>query len=254
MVAFPASTGTACPASGAPERASEALLVAHEFNVIVLALNRQWDVRKMLAFIDESGDPGQKLAAGSSLYFTIAVVFFHDRKVAAACDRRIAGLRKELKAPEGFEFHFSKTSDRWREAFLRAVSAFEFGYVARTIDKRRLKGKAWKDRKYFYQEAARLALEAAKPYLLDAKVLIDRSNDRTFDQELAKYLKKHAGTREGKPVVREVRSERSDKHNLIQIADMVCGAVARSYHDEKASGSYRRLIQAREVSAEIWPG
>jgi hypothetical protein len=208
----------------------------------------------MLVLVDESGDPGFKFDRGSSLYFTIALAVFPDLQAAHDCDRRIVGLRKELGVPEDFEFHFTKTSDEFRQTFLRAISAYDFAYVARTIDKRRLSGNAWKQRPYFYQQAARLVLAPAKPYLLNAKVLIDRSNDRRFDQELAKYFKRHAGMRAGQRLIREARSERSHKHNLLQVADMVCGAVARSYQPNEADASvYRRLIQGKEVSAEIWP-
>jgi hypothetical protein len=54
----------------------------------------------MLAFIDESGDPGRKLDRGSSPFFTVAMVTFDENEVAAACDERINLLRYELSLPK----------------------------------------------------------------------------------------------------------------------------------------------------------
>jgi hypothetical protein len=208
----------------------------------------------MIALIDESGDPGMKMREGSSRYFTVACVLFKDLAAAGACERCVAGLKKQLGASEGFEFHFSHTNDQWRQEFLRAVSVFEFVYFARTIDKKRLSGNAWRDRLYFYQRAARLLLEAVRPFLINATVVIDKSSDRKFDQELAKYLKLHAGQRDGQPVICQVRADKSHKHNLVQVADMICGAVARTYQaDKKDRFTYRDLIRKREHSVEIWP-
>src|SRR6266508_2917318 len=107
----------------------------------------------MLALMDESGDAGMKMRQGSSHYFTLACVLFQDLTVAQACDRCVAGLRKRLRLPDGFEFHFSHTSDEWRQEFLNAVAVFPLSYFARTIDKNKLRGKAWHNRVYFYQRA-----------------------------------------------------------------------------------------------------
>ena len=142
----------------------------------------------MLALLDESGDSGLKFGRNSSLYFTLTLVLFGDLEAAMACDQRIDRLRKELGTSENFEFHFSKTSRPLRGSLSSpVVSGYEFAYFALMLNKQRLIGKAWRDRAYFYQEAVRLVLDAAKPHLLaSAKVIFDQSNDRTFNQELAK--------------------------------------------------------------------
>ena len=40
----------------------------------------------MLVFVDESGDPGMKLGAGSSDLFVLTAVLFQDRDEALRCD------------------------------------------------------------------------------------------------------------------------------------------------------------------------
>jgi len=61
----------------------------------------------MLIFIDESGDSGLKINAGSSKYFTLVLVAFQDHDEAIAVDDRISLLRKQHGLPDNFEFHFN---------------------------------------------------------------------------------------------------------------------------------------------------
>jgi hypothetical protein len=78
-------------------------------------------VHAMLVFIDESGDPGMPPGSCCSKYFTVTLVAFEDNDEAAAVEQRITLLKRELRLPDHFEFHFSKLKADWREAFLRAV-------------------------------------------------------------------------------------------------------------------------------------
>jgi len=89
----------------------------------------------MLAFIDESGDPGLKIEKGSSRYFTIALVIFEDRDEALSCDQRIQLLKKEIGWDKTSEFHFKSNSDKIRRTFLRAVSPYNFFYYGIVINK-----------------------------------------------------------------------------------------------------------------------
>ncbi len=52
----------------------------------------------MLVFIDESGDPGFKLAHGSSPVFVVAMVIVHGREDASAIEAKI----REIKAVSAF--------------------------------------------------------------------------------------------------------------------------------------------------------
>ncbi len=69
----------------------------------------------MLVFVDESGDPGMKLEAGSSAVFVVTAVLFEDHKEATACDRRIDHIRREVGFSEHREFRFNKCSRPIRE-------------------------------------------------------------------------------------------------------------------------------------------
>ena len=95
----------------------------------------------MLVFIDESGDCGLKIHAGSSRYFVVALVGFEDSDEAAAVDERISLLRKEQRVPDNFEFHFNKLKSGHRRTFLEVVARYNFFYFAVVTDKTNLAGR-----------------------------------------------------------------------------------------------------------------
>ncbi len=97
--------------------------------------------------------------------------------------------------------------------------------------------------------------EGAKPYLDEAIVKIDASGGRKFQRQLASYLKTKVNIREASPQrIRRVTAGDSSRSNLLQLADMVCGAVARSLWEEKANaGDFRKIIKHREISVQVQP-
>lgn len=96
-------------------------------------------------------------------------------------------------------------------------------------------------------------LDNVKQYLEHAIVVFDGSGSRQFKQELATYLRKRMND-DATLRVRKVKMQNSKNNNLIQLADMVCGAVKLSLKSaEDESWEYRRLIGHRELSARVWP-
>ncbi|MDD5199827.1 MAG: DUF3800 domain-containing protein [Terrimicrobiaceae bacterium] len=208
----------------------------------------------MLVFIDESGDPGMKLAEGSSLYFTVAMVVFEDHEEAVAADQRIGLLRREWRFAEGFEFHFNKLRGDLREQFLAAVSPYEFLYFGIVINKMKLAGPGFQFRDSFYKYACSLVFENAKPYLDAATVVIDGSGSEKFRQQLVTYLRRRVNDpKSPSRAIRKVKIQDSRRNNLLQLADMVCGALARSYGEKSDAQNYRRIIRHREFSVQFWP-
>lgn len=208
----------------------------------------------MLVFVDESGDPGMKLERASSAYFVVTAVLFEDHDEAGACDQRIDLIRRELGLPETVEFHFNKSSRRVREYFLQEVAAYQFFYIAVVLNKPKLFGPGFQYKPSFYKYTVNLVFQNAKPYLRDAIVVIDRSGGDDFRKQLARYLARKMNEKDGPRLVRKVKTERSHNNNLLQLADMVCGAVARSYRTDKADARvYRALVRHRELKVQKWP-
>ena len=209
----------------------------------------------MLVFVDESGDAGLKIDAGSSEYFIVTLVLFEDRDEALRADEQINTLRKELDFRLDFEFHFNKLNSALRERFLAAVAPHGFFYHSIVINKAKLTGKDFQFKDSFYKYACSLVFENAKPYLDSATVVIDGSGSREFKRQLTAYLKKRINDRHGDyQHIKKVKIQDSKNNNLLQLADMICGAVARSYKaDKRDARKYRQLIAHREISVQFWP-
>lgn len=205
----------------------------------------------MLVLIDESGDCGLKFDKGSSEYFACTAVVFSDEFSMDACDRSIDELRRELKKPSHFEFHFSHASDKIRRKFLERVSHDNFRYAAFVVNKRKLYGERFKNPRQFYGFSVGLVCEHVKPLLEDAKIILDKNGDRTFRQQLAKSLKTQMTDKDGTCRVKKVAMETSHSNNLLQLADMICGAVMRSH--TISDSSFRDLVRRREKFVQRWP-
>ncbi len=195
----------------------------------------------MLVLIDESGDPGFKLAKGSTQHFVAAMVIFHELHRAEACSRAIRALRASLGISG--EFKFNKTSERIKDSFFETVMPHPFEVRALVVDKAVIYSENLKrndDR--FYNFFVKSLLRSATS-LQDARVKIDGSGDREFKNRLERYLKREmpAGA------IRSVKFADSARDDLIQLADMVVGAIARSYRqgDRNKSDRWRNMIAAK---------
>ena len=93
--------------------------------------------------------------------------------------------------------------------------------------------------------------------LVDASIVIDGSGDRQFKRAMRSYLRQHLDERS----VRKVRLKDSRKDPLIQLADMVAGAIARSYRVDAVTAidgahdcSRREKLRTFGSSSELRPG
>ncbi|MBI4287520.1 MAG: DUF3800 domain-containing protein [Chloroflexi bacterium] len=86
----------------------------------------------------------------------------------------------------------------------------------------------------------------------NAKVVIDGSGSRDFRQQLQTYLKRRINDPK-QHYIREVRVHDSLRNNLLQMADMVAGAIHRSFGEKNDAQVYRALIRHREVHVQLWP-
>ena len=208
----------------------------------------------MLVFIDESGDPGMKGKSGTSDYFIITAVVFEDHDEATRCDERIGQLKLRL-LPCGGEFHFDNCARDRREQFLVETGKFEYFYFTFAFNKSRLYGDGFQYRNSFYRYAVNLLFENLKPHLNHAIVVFDRCGNRDFQKELKKYLTRYTETDSRHPaLIQRIKAEESHSNNLLQLADMVCGAAARFLRrDKKDRYLYRKIISHREMSLRIWP-
>lgn len=209
----------------------------------------------MLVFVDEGGDTGLKLDQGSSPYFIVTLVVFEDNDEAEAAETRVLLLRRELGLPPEYEFHFSETPERVKAAFFDAILPYNFFYFSIVINKATLYGPGFRVKESFYKYTSSLVFENAKQYLSDAIVVFDGSGSREFKRQLRAYMRRKMNEPGGIRRIRKIKVQDSKRNSLIQLADMVCGAVARSFKKKlgKRQHHFRSRIAHREIYVQLWP-
>lgn len=213
---------------------------------MVIDLNKN---SKTLVFIDDSGDPGFNFEKGSSIFFIIAAVIFHDSLEAEKTAIGIKEARRNMDFPDNdFEFKFCKSKKIVREKFLESVKNFDFKIRYLVVDKRIIKSKDLKENKdLFYSYAIKMLLKNSDGSILDAKIKIDGSGDREFRRSFSTYLRKSLNSNE-KKIVNNLKLVDSKKDVLIQLADMVAGSEFR-YFEHRGSksdfNSYRNIIKKK---------
>ncbi|MEK7856003.1 MAG: DUF3800 domain-containing protein [Acidobacteriota bacterium] len=208
----------------------------------------------MFAYVDESGDPGHKFNNGSSAHFVVGAVIFQTEDARNACARLVSTIRKELTLPPYREFHFNNCNDKIRTHFFERIIAADFMYLTFGLNKSLLTGKGYQFKDSMYKNTVKMLFENAEPLLRDAAVYFDACSGREFQRELKSYLKTRMTRSDGSCVLSRISSQDSKSDNLLQMADMICGAVARSYRsDRKDAWKYRNIIKKKARSERLWP-
>lgn len=198
----------------------------------------------MLAFIDDSGDPGFKLERWSSQYFVIAVVIFDDELEAEKTAVAIKDLRRTLFHRDDVEFKFNSSSIYVREQCFATVKPFAFRIRAIVIQKKRIYSAELRTSpSSFYSYAIKSVLKHTEGRIADAKVRIDRSGDRRFRRRFLGSLRRELESIENS-ILKNCKFENSSSNVLIQLADMIAGALRRSHEGTKPNAqAYRDMLK-----------
>jgi hypothetical protein len=200
----------------------------------------------MLVLIDESGCTGFKLDRGSSASFIVAMVIFDTFGEAERASAAVAAARADLRVKP--EFKFSKVSDTVRDGFFCAMADLHFTVRALCVDKSKIYSRRLRTNDdYFYNYVVRMLLRHDGDTLARATVKIDGSGDREFRNALAGYLRRQMTDNK----IAKVRFADSRRDNLIQLADMCTGAIARSYRTDRKDARRWRAMLAPKI-ADIW--
>lgn len=204
----------------------------------------------MLVFIDDSGDAGFRLNKGSSRYFVIAAIIFRDNLEAEKAAVALKGLRRSLGFSDQVEFKFNGSRRKVREAFLEELNKYDFEARCIIVDKTVIRSRELRENKgSFYSYMIKTLLKYNAHALLNANIKIDGSGDRVFRKKFLEYLRKQLNTKECK-VLQRCKLVRSDNNLLIQAADMLAGAVRRSYEKDKTDHNVYKSIIRRHIKDE----
>ncbi|HLY57764.1 MAG TPA: DUF3800 domain-containing protein, partial [Stellaceae bacterium] len=152
--------------------------------------------------------------------------------------------RRDRSVHKG-EFKFSKCTDAVRDEFCRDVSGCPFRVRAIVVQKAKIRSEHLRgDRKGFYRYFLGQVVKKTAG-LTGARIVIDGSGDRLFRQQLAAALRAETGR------VKDVRFKDSARDPLVQLADMMAGAVARSYRPDRPDAfRWRKAIRSR--IEDVW--
>lgn len=202
----------------------------------------------MLVLIDESGCPGFKLTKGSTPYFVVSMVIFKDFKQAEDAGKTIEELRQTLSVNP--EFKFSKTHPTVKDKFFEEMCHYDFEIRALVVDKRNVYSqKLRNDTDSFYNYFVKMLMQYDDDVLQDASIKIDGSGDKEFKKALTSYLRQRIGEHK----IKKFKFTDSRKDNLIQLADMVVGAIARSYSDSrKDANRWLDVLKRKGKIKDIW--
>lgn len=195
----------------------------------------------MPTFIDESGDTGLN-PNPANCHFRLAAVWVPSHDAAEAFRESVRGVRRDLGLRADYEFKFSKT---WhyperRHAFFQAAMRHEFRFTVATIDKRLGDWPTAPARVFHWATSVALAATLRPVYLaayqarvavggtgpLNELVVVDDNEDKGF-LEMVRETFRGLGTlcQPRAYLVGKVRFRGSGPDELIQLVDMVCGAV-----------------------------
>lgn len=199
----------------------------------------------VLVFIDDSGDPGFKIEKGSTEFFVISCIIFQDELEAEKTAVAIKQVRRDLKFPDTTELKFNKSRKKVRVKFLQTVNKFYFKVRSLVVEKELIRSKELRNNKNsFYSYAIKLLLRHSGGSVINAKVRIDGSGDRIFRRNFITYLRKQLNTHQRK-IMKDCKLVNSKANVLIQMADMVAGAIRRSYDETKTDAQlYKSIIKA----------
>lgn len=205
----------------------------------------------MLIFIDESGDAGFKIQKGSSPYFVIVLVVFDDELDAEETALRIKQYRKSLGKTEKYEFKFNKSNLEYRKGFFKLVEYCNFSVRAIVFDKSKLYSTFLRgETDGFYGFGLRQVLEHNNQTIKNAKIRLDGSGERRFREQLTVYLRQSLNSQTN-VIMKNLRFRDSKKDVLIQLADMVAGAIRRSFEKDKSDSSVYLGMLSRQLD-DIW--
>jgi len=206
----------------------------------------------MHAYLDESGDTGFKCKHNSSNYLVVALVLVaHPDPLSEAMDT----VRRQLGKHPLQEMKFIRLAHEERLIALRTLCDTPFSVRTVVVDKRKIRDPTLQKPASLYRFVVTEALASSAHLLEDAFVTIDESfKSRTQQLDLTSHVRQEVNQR-GEGRVQRIRSVSyadSSRHSLLQVADLMVGAVARSY--EKNDSSYRLLIRRRLYVRELPEG
>lgn len=203
-----------------------------------------YKMMKRYIFIDDSGDPGVKMGASNN--FVMSAVVFSAAKDVEKADSEISKFRGMLGWRSESEFKFRKTRKEIILELLKLSRDFNYEIYSIFTDKEMLKNCLSRVGSREVYNTAIAELLRMVPDADEVKVKIDGKTEKKYAKETRTYFRKIARAKKA-----TVDYEDSRKNNLLQLADLVSGAVNRSLDRDKTdAGEYLAVIKKKITRLE----
>ena len=203
--------------------------------------------KKQLVFVDDSGDPGFK--SGSSDNFVVAAALFMEPSIAESVMKEMDGFRRSLGWKYNHEFKFSKNPKNVILEAFRKIHKYDFSIYATYIDKSNFKEIAPEMIRFFDKE--KLYNWMIKELLCgmpieNAKITIDGRSGKQHMRNAGTYLRREVNKNNSKNI--NIRFEDSATTTLLQVSDLIAGAINRSLQSDKTDRQrYISIIEDKVV-------
>lgn len=173
---------------------------------------------------DEAGDVSFAFEKGASRYFVVTVI-----ATSTPDDLRdlLAELRYKAHLPQGFDFHFnSLASAKLRNLLFSSLADAKFEAWAIVVDKSNLPDtfKLMSGLDVYLYFVSELIRQIPEEKRSGGTLILDEFG---YPQQTKDELKRILKAREIKHNFRHISTRRSQSESLIQVADLVAGAILR---------------------------
>jgi hypothetical protein len=200
------------------------------------------------AFGDETGEAGFRFERGSSTFFVAGLVLTNRPNKLRQC---VSDFQQELRLKARDELSFRRSPDRNRSLFLGGLLECDLQVRALVVNKVALSTELKRlNRADFYVWAFSDLLAHTLNELDEATVLLDefgRTNETI--RALKRALRNTFSSETVRQHIRRISSRRSQSEPILQVADMVTGAIYR--HVANRDSRFYRIIESRSVILQV---
>lgn len=201
-------------------------------------------------FFDESGTPSLG-DADQQPYFIVSAILVDGKRPTVAIQKKFIGLRAELGKREDFEFKASKLKRKEYENVLTGLGTMDFEFISVCFVKKRLTGEGFKYPTVFYKYAFKFLTSNVLDYVNHANLRFDTYGGKgsIFEKEFFEYIEKqNMGYAQSRVKQLEMVDSRGD--SIVQLADLICGAVKRS---AEGDNGLLDLLQDKAIDVIVFP-
>jgi len=196
-------------------------------------------------YVDDSGDAGLRNSHTDKLIVAAVIIIDEDKR--AALNDAINLYRKDLGWHELDEFKFAKTNKAILVDLIKHIKDYDYKAHVVVLDKNEIDiDSIPKEKVSVYNHVLKeLLLRVGKDRQF---ITIDGKHGKKHDAKVRVYLRNQL--KENGIMSTDIKFVDSRKDSLVQLADIVVGAVARSYKDKSDSQRYIELLKEKILDIE----